>query len=227
MAATMKQMKNSSLSTHALIITGGSREGRMHTARELGAGMVRRVGQGVSPTTFTSMHSAGSITREIVTGLLHDLSMSAFGGEFRIVIFEDAETMTPEAGNALLKMLEEPPENVACMLLAPTAAQIMPTLRSRSQIISIATESVQLEPDHPAADFFRQTIPQRFASIAELSDRSAQLEFAKQLLHISQVQQVYGFAGWMQQKLVQAQKSGNIRLLLETSAVIAGEVQHV
>ncbi len=79
---------------------------------------------------------------EQVRDVLDFLSLASFG-QNRVIIFEDAHLMNPQAANALLKTLEEPFENVYFILLGPEITHFMPTIRSRSQVIrfSALTES--------------------------------------------------------------------------------------
>ena len=48
-------------------------------------------------------------------------------------MISDAQTMNPEAGNAILKLLEEPPDRTLFILLAPHASDLLPTIASRCQ----------------------------------------------------------------------------------------------
>lgn len=52
-------------------------------------------------------------------------------GNRKIYIIEDAEKMNPQAQNALLKTLEEPPEYVTILLLTVNAQMLLQTIRSR------------------------------------------------------------------------------------------------
>src|SRR5262249_57603652 len=58
-------------------------------------------------------------------------------GRRRIFIFSDAAFMK-EAANALLKVLEEPPEYATIFLLARNPGELLPTLRSRSMIFTLS-----------------------------------------------------------------------------------------
>jgi DNA polymerase-3 subunit delta' len=53
----------------------------------------------------------------------------------RVAIIAEAHRMNPAAGNALLKMLEEPPDRTVLILTAPQTADLLPTLVSRCQHI--------------------------------------------------------------------------------------------
>ena len=72
------------------------------------------------------------------TGLCHELAMRPMTASRRIAVIDDAQTMTREAANALLKTLEEPPPGSILFLLTPSADAILPTIRSRCQPVTFA-----------------------------------------------------------------------------------------
>ncbi len=74
---------------------------------------------------------------DAIRGLLDNLSFASLGSA-RVVIIDQAQTMNPQASNALLKTLEEPFENVYFILLGEEVQSFMPTIRSRSQVIRFA-----------------------------------------------------------------------------------------
>lgn len=53
----------------------------------------------------------------------------------RVVVIDDAETLEPNAANALLKRLEEPPEGTIFLLVAHSAGRLLPTIRSRCRVL--------------------------------------------------------------------------------------------
>jgi len=53
----------------------------------------------------------------------------------RVIIIDQAQNLNPQAANALLKTLEEPPEGTFFFLTAPSASALLPTIRSRSRIV--------------------------------------------------------------------------------------------
>ncbi|MEJ2169776.1 MAG: DNA polymerase III subunit delta' [Desulfobacterales bacterium] len=67
--------------------------------------------------------------------LCQTLAMKPYEASVRVVIISDAQAMNPAAGNALLKMLEEPPERTILILLAPDTSDLLPTIMSRCQQI--------------------------------------------------------------------------------------------
>lgn len=60
---------------------------------------------------------------------------------WRIVIIDDADTMNRNAQNAILKVLEEPPENTVLMLICHRLGAMIPTIRSRTQLLQFQTVS--------------------------------------------------------------------------------------
>lgn len=67
-----------------------------------------------------------------------DMFLSATESDYKVYIIDDAECMTPEAQNALLKVLEEPPSGVIIMLLARECDKILTTIKSRTQYIAMS-----------------------------------------------------------------------------------------
>lgn len=61
----------------------------------------------------------------------------------RVIIIDQAHLMNPQASNSLLKTLEEPPQDVYFVLTTTDIRLLMPTIRSRSQIISFKALSLE------------------------------------------------------------------------------------
>lgn len=70
--------------------------------------------------------------------LREDMFLSATEAEKKVYIIDDAERLTPEAQNALLIVLEEPPKNVVILLLASGTDRILTTVKSRTQYIALS-----------------------------------------------------------------------------------------
>lgn len=58
-------------------------------------------------------------------------------GGWRVVVLPHAERLTDSASNALLHVLEEPPERFLCILLVNSIRRVLPTIRSRAQIFHL------------------------------------------------------------------------------------------
>jgi DNA polymerase-3 subunit delta' len=78
-----------------------------------------------------------------VRALQHDLALAPMEGRYRVAILEGMDRATPEASNALLKTLEEPPAHVVVVLIAPEAELLLPTIVSRCQLIALRPLSVE------------------------------------------------------------------------------------
>lgn len=75
---------------------------------------------------------------DAVRAAIDFVHMSAHRRGRRVVLIEPAECLNLSAGNALLKVLEEPPADVFFILIAEQAAQLLPTVRSRCRVFPLA-----------------------------------------------------------------------------------------
>lgn len=84
---------------------------------------------------------------------------AAMGG-WRTVIVDSADAMNPNAQNALLKILEEPPPRTLLLLVCHAPSRLLPTVRSRCRTLhmrplaedQVSTILAQQQPDLPEAD---------------------------------------------------------------------------
>ncbi len=68
---------------------------------------------------------------EVREQLCDDVSIRPYNRPYKIYIINEAERLTVQAQNAILKTLEEPPEYVVIMLLTASISSFLPTIRSR------------------------------------------------------------------------------------------------
>jgi len=112
-------------------------------------GPCRKIAKGIHPDVLVlseerAMAKAGtweprsgrSPSKDIVVDQVRDvvdrrLSLRRFEGRRRFVIVDPADAMNPQAQNALLKTLEEPPEDTTLVLVASSPDALLPTIRSR------------------------------------------------------------------------------------------------
>ena len=123
------------------------------------------------------------------------LAVTPVEGGWKVVIFDGAETLSAgqsESANALLKTLEEPPEQALLLLLTANPDAILPTIRSRCRTLSLqpvpgAALSGYLESRHNAAPDTARWLARlargcpgwainALADPAVLADRAEQLE---------------------------------------------------
>ena len=102
---------------------------------------VRVVGPGYGGDE--AAQSKSSIGIGEVRALGREANLKPFEGGTRVFIVEDAERLTPEAANALLKTLEEPPDQVVLALLASEPSVLPPTVLSRCRQIALRPMPVE------------------------------------------------------------------------------------
>jgi len=99
-------------------------------------------------------------------------------GERKVCVVFQAEAMTPEAANALLKTLEEPPREMAFVLLAGHAGDLLPTIVSRSRVVRLAPADDQqsaqrlIDRGYPPEDaWWLVSVATRPGELERFSDR--------------------------------------------------------
>lgn len=84
----------------------------------------------------------GNLRRDITVDVMRRLQgffgLSSADGGRRVVIIDAADEMNPNAANALLKALEEPPTGATLLLVAHQPARLLPTIRSRCRTLTLA-----------------------------------------------------------------------------------------
>ena len=98
----------------------------------------RRIQSDQHPDILHLRPSGDMIRIAVVRDLIQRLAVKPYEQGRRVVILAEAHTMNPEAGNALLKLLEEPPPNTLLILTARQLADLLPTIASRCQQIRFA-----------------------------------------------------------------------------------------
>ncbi|MEP9384555.1 DNA polymerase III subunit delta' [Nocardioides sp. KR10-350] len=75
--------------------------------------------------------------------LVRAAALSPAGKRWQVVIVEDADRLTDQANNALLKAVEEPGARTVWMLCAPTVEDVLPTIRSRCRLVTLSTPTAE------------------------------------------------------------------------------------
>ena len=76
--------------------------------------------------------------------LEHRLALRRFEGRRRFVLFDPADRLNPQAQNALLKTLEEPPPETTLVLVTSSPDALLPTIRSRCLRVAFAPIAEEL-----------------------------------------------------------------------------------
>ncbi|WP_371168173.1 DNA polymerase III subunit delta' [Aliiroseovarius sp. 2305UL8-7] len=98
---------------------------RMQVLSEPGLFLLRR------PWDEKNKRLKGEITVDEVRKLKNFFALSSAGGGRRVVIVDVADEMNVSAANALLKLLEEPPQGAVLLLISHQPSRLLPTIRSR------------------------------------------------------------------------------------------------
>ena len=91
--------------------------------------------------SVTGMGSGGRYLVGQVTAMRSEIFNTSLSAEGRAVLLYHVEQMNEESANALLKVMEEPPEGVLFLLTADSLAGVLPTIRSRCISFAVAPVS--------------------------------------------------------------------------------------
>jgi DNA polymerase-3 subunit delta' len=139
--------------THAWLFTGPPGSGRSNAALAFAAALVCKTGgcndctdcktavKGVHADVELVKTEGLSIKIDEVRELITRASWSPSVGNYRVVVIEDADRLTESAANALLKAIEEPGLRTVWLLCAPSATDVLPTIRSRTRSLVLRTPS--------------------------------------------------------------------------------------
>lgn len=88
-----------------------------------------------TPDDMRKRAHRAEIVVDDVRNILSFLAMTSADGSWRVVIVDSVDEMNRNAANALLKILEEPPEKTIFILISHNPAKLLPTIRSRCRKI--------------------------------------------------------------------------------------------
>lgn len=168
--------------TQSWLICGPPGSGRSNMARAFAAALESPDhGMNDEPTRVTQQVLAGThpdvtvlATNKVTIGIdqvreiITTSEQMPATAPWRIIIIEDVDRMLERTTNVLLKEIEEPAEHCIWLLCAPSAQDVLPTIRSRTRIVNLAVPSTQA-----VAGFLTSTtnvepkVAQRAARLAE------------------------------------------------------------
>lgn len=129
--------------SHAYILEGREHSGKLMLARTVAAAMsrskedVNKIFSGISPDVYeiTLPDHKKSIGVDTVREIKSTVYIKPNDLDFKFYIVSHADSLTVQAQNALLKLIEEPPRNVYFWLLCENVTSLLPTIRSRAPIL--------------------------------------------------------------------------------------------
>jgi len=124
---------------HALLIVGPTGIGKQFLAQHLAKELIKGdVGTYAYIKFIEPEKDKSSIGIEAIRELQHFLKLKLpTNAPWRIIVIPQAQGLTTEAQNALLKSLEEPPERTLFILASNSEQALLPTIRSRSQQLTV------------------------------------------------------------------------------------------
>jgi DNA polymerase III subunit delta' len=143
--------------SQAFMFTGPPGSGRSNAAIAFAAALQceeQPPGCGVCHSCHTALggsHADVTVVRterlslgvDEVRDLVRRAALAPAGRRWQVMIVEDADRLTEQAANALLKAIEEPTDRTVWLLCAPTVEDLLPTIRSRCRLVTLTTPSAE------------------------------------------------------------------------------------
>jgi DNA polymerase III subunit gamma/tau len=144
--------------SHAYLFSGPRGTGKTSTAKVLAMGLNCEKGPtpepdgtcdscraivGNSSMDVLEMDAASNRGIDEIRDLRDKVNLSPVSGRMKVYIIDEVHMLTAEAFNALLKMLEEPPEHVVFVLATTEKHKVLPTIISRCQSFDFRRPSVE------------------------------------------------------------------------------------
>lgn len=175
----LSELENDRLS-HAYIIEGAEGSGKFTLSLMLAAALEpefshKILSENCVDVTVTSLaDDRKSIGITAIRELKYQASILPQELSKRIFVIKDAQTLTVEAQNSLLKILEEPPSGVYFFLLCENASMLLPTVRSRAPILRMEifdeeTLARLLTADNKKAAELASKAPEEFSLLIKSS----------------------------------------------------------
>ncbi|SDZ00775.1 DNA polymerase III subunit delta' [Tindallia californiensis] len=108
------------------------------------------------------------VTVEMIRNLVKDIYLKPYESDHKVYVLPEADTMTLQAQNALLKTLEEPPEHSLLILVTPAPERLLPTIRSRCQRLVFRPVERQVLEHYLVKE--KQMAPEKAAPLAAFAN---------------------------------------------------------
>ena len=144
--------------SHAYLFSGPRGTGKTSTAKVLAMGLNCQKGPtpepdgtcascraivGNSSMDVLEMDAASNRGIDEIRDLRDKVNLAPAAGRMKVYIIDEVHMLTTEAFNALLKMLEEPPEHVVFVLATTEKHKVLPTIISRCQSFDFRRPSIE------------------------------------------------------------------------------------
>lgn len=166
---------------------------------------------------------SGKIKIQQIRELQHQINLKPHSSKYKMVLIKKAQNLTPEASNALLKTLEEPPKDSILILLAKETEELLPTIVSRCRKIKIKKPiKIEVPPEDRQLlkDIPKMSVKEKFDLANQLSKEEQLVTILDKWLSVFREELL---KGQNRKKIIQKiqesqkllRKNVNLRLLLE------------
>ena len=87
-------------------------------------------------------HEKKTISIDQIRNFIKDIHLKSHQGGNKVVIIDTADLLTAQSTNSILKTLEEPPDDTYILLISSNIGSLLPTVRSRCQVIQVPTPRI-------------------------------------------------------------------------------------
>ncbi len=94
----------------------------------------KKINSNNHPNLLLIRPEGSSIKIEQIKEIQEKIQFKPLNGKWQVIIIEQSETMTREAANSILKLLEEPPSYIVIILITTNLHLLLPTIVSRCQV---------------------------------------------------------------------------------------------
>lgn len=193
-----KRMLQNSLRTdklsHAYIFAGPLGSGRKEMAKALVGALFcsrnaddacgecldcRKLAHGNHPDLYWIEPDGASIKIDQIRELQQKFAYRSSSSGTKVYVLNEADRMTVQAANSLLKFLEEPQSPAIAILITENGQALLPTIQSRAQWMQF----MPIPPDHMKLTLLAEGLPPELVNVAV--HLSAGLEAARALIQIN------------------------------------------
>lgn len=198
---------------HAFLIEAGKEEG----TKQALAYVKKELSLAYENNPDVTALSYEVLSVENAREVLRYASQTSLSGTRALIV--SCERIYHEAQNALLKLFEEPPEDLTLYVVLPTRAQLLPTLLSRLTLLEERRGGAALSEE--AETFLRATPAEREKLVARLiADTKSEREDTKQEARTKAISILEGVTVAVHQAWQKEQKSEHLELLRELSTLM-------
>jgi DNA polymerase III delta prime subunit len=182
---------------HAYVFVGPRGVGKKGVARELGMKLLEERSERVDRSDnffhpdLLEIDGRDGIKIEQIRELIYTLSLKPYQAKYKVAIIDQAENLTIEAANALLKSLEEPKPNTVIFLITNNPYSLPKTILSRCQKIIFAPVADKLEKSDESEK------PETWLKIFQTGGLADKLILAYEIAELESVEITQMFEVWL------------------------------